>query len=238
MVSTWSVVEGPVTPRAVAVCAWLGALLPLAALVAFMGAYRFELDRLADLPSIVGDRAEAGTLRLAGLLDMSAYLVVAPVVIDLHNRLRDPAPSLMRLLTFGGLAYVVLGSLGGAIFATVEPPLVEDGSEVARTTFGAFATMVTVTLWGTLESVYLGTWLIGVGWLLRSERAAFGMLAVVAGVGALLSASRSGFTGLSVGDLPGPLDVVIVGLLGLYVPWLAWLGFLLYRGQAPVSRAH
>ena len=60
----------------------------------------------------------------------------------------------------------------------------------------------------------------------------------VAGVGALLSAARSGFTGLSVGDLPGPLDVVIVGLLGLYVPWLAWLGFLLYRGQAPVSRAH
>ena len=220
-------------PRVVAVFAWLGALLPLAALVAFMGAYRFELERLADLPSIVGDSAEAGTLRLAGLLDMSAYLVVAPVVIDLHNRLRDRAPGVIGLLTFGGLAYIVLGSLGGAIFATVEPPLVEDGSEVARTTFGAFATMVTVTLWGTLESIYLGTWLIGIGWLIRSERAAFGTLAVAAGVGALLSAARSGLTGLSVGDLPGPLDVVIVGLQGLYVPWLVWLGVLLYRGQAP-----
>jgi hypothetical protein len=224
-------VERQSAARIVAICAWLAALLPIAALVAFLAAYHFDLNRFADLKTIVGDRGAAPTLRLAGLLDMAAYLAVAPVVMDLHRRLRGRAPDLIGLLTFGGLAYVVLGSLGGTIFATVEPPLVEDGSEVARTTFGAFATMVTVTLWGTLESIYLAVWLIGVGWLLRAERAAFGTLAVVAGVGALLSAARSGFTGLSVGDLPGPIDVVVVGLLGLYVPWVAWLGVLLYRGQ-------
>lgn len=226
-------VEMRLSPRLVAICAWSAAVLPLAALGAFMAAYRFEVDRLADLPSIVGDRSAAPTLRLAGLLDMSAYLAIAPVVIDLHRRLRGRAPEVIGLVSFGGLAYLVLGSVGGAIFATVEPPLVEDGSEAARTVFGAFATLITVTLWGMLESIFLGVWLVGVGWLYRAERAAFGTLAVVAGVGAFLSATRSGITGRSVGDLPGPLDLVVVGLLGLYVPWLIWLGVLWYRESSP-----
>jgi len=217
--------------RVVAVCAWLAALLPLVALIAFAAAYRFDLGRLADLPSIVGDRALSGTLRLAGLLDMAAYLPVAPVAIYLDRRLRATAGDLIGLVTFGGLAYVVLGSLGGTIVATVEPPLVEDGSEIARATFAAFSTLVTVTIWSTLELVFLGSWLIGIGWLLRPERAAFGNVAVIAGIGALLTALRSGVTGRSVGDLPGVIDFAVVALLGLYVPWLAWLGLRLYRSR-------
>jgi hypothetical protein len=91
-------------PRFVALCAWLAALLPLAALVAFAAAYRFDVGRLADLPSVVGDRGAAATLRLAGLLDMAAYLAIAPIVIDLHRRLRDRAPDLLSLATIAGLA--------------------------------------------------------------------------------------------------------------------------------------
>ncbi|MFL5686250.1 MAG: hypothetical protein ACJ77D_09380 [Chloroflexota bacterium] len=216
-------------PRVVAVFAWLAAFLPLMALVVFLAAYRFDVGRLADLPSIVGDRASSGTLRLAGLLDMSAYLPVALVALYLHRRLQARGGELMGIFTFGGLAYVVLGSLGGAIVATVLPPLVEDGSEIALTTFAAFSTLVTVTIWSTLELIFLGTWLIGIGWLVRAERAAFGNVAVIAGVGALLTAVRSAITGRSVGDLPGVIDFLVVGLLGLYVPWLAWLGLRLYR---------
>jgi hypothetical protein len=114
--------------RRAAACAWLAAALPLVALLAFVAAFRWQPDRHAHFPSIVGDRDAALTLRVAGLLDMSAYLAVAPVVIYLHNRLR----SLIGLLTFAGLAYLVLGSLGGTIFATVEPPLFDEGSDAAR----------------------------------------------------------------------------------------------------------
>ena len=110
---------------------------------------------------------------------------------------------------------MLLGSLGGTLFATVGPPLVEDGSAAARVAFAAFATMVTLTLWGTLELIGLGVWLIGVGWLTTAEDRVFGMFGVVAGIGSLLSAARTAITGRSVGDLPGPLDFVIVGLLGL-----------------------
>jgi hypothetical protein len=88
-----------------------------------------------------------------------------------------------------------------------------------------------------LESIFLGVWLIGIGVVFRPERAAFGTLTIAAGVGALLSAARSGITGQSVADLAGPLDVLVVGLLGLYVPWLLWLGVLLYRRQLSQSTA-
>ena len=54
---------------------------------------------------------------------------------------------------------------------------------------------------------------------------------------ALLSAARSGITGQSVADLAGPLDLLVVGLLGLYVPWLLWLGVLVYRRQLTASTA-
>jgi hypothetical protein len=218
----------PSGTRAVALCALLAAILPLLAFVAFAIAYDFDVGRLADLPSIVGTD-KSSTVRVAGLLDMSAYLVVAPVVMYLHRRLRGRSPELIGLLTFCGLAYVSLGSLGGATFATVAPPLIDDGSDAARVTFAAFATFVTVTIWSTLESIFLGVWLLGINRLLRPERARLGTLGLVAGIGALLSAVRSGLTGQSVADLSGPIDVVVVGLLGLYVPWFAWLGFELFR---------
>ncbi|PYO39463.1 MAG: hypothetical protein DMD33_19825 [Gemmatimonadetes bacterium] len=199
----------------------------------FMAAYHFEVQRLTDLPSIVGDPSNAMTLRWAGLADMTAYLPVAPVVIYLHHRLGDRAPDLIGLLTFCGLAYVLLGSLGGTLFATVGPPLVEDGSEAARVTFAAFANMVTIGLWGTLELIGFGVWLLGMGWLFRKEHAQFGALGLLAGIGSLLSAARTGITGRSVGDLPGPLDWVVVGLLGLALPWLAWLGLRIYFAREP-----
>ena len=167
---------------------------PLVALAFFLTAYDFEPGRLTDLPSIVGDAEAAATLRWAGLADMLAYLPVAPMVIYLHRRLAERAPELIGVLTFGGLAYVLLGSLGGTLFATVGPPLVADGSEAARVVFAAFADVVTITLGGTLE-IGFGVWLIGVGWLLRRDSAALGYFGVVAGIGSLLSAARTGSPG-------------------------------------------
>jgi hypothetical protein len=220
----------PSVTRVVSACAWLAAVLPLVAFVAFAATYDFDVGRLADLQSIVGTDRGLG-IRIAGLLDMSAYLVTIPVVLYLHRRLAGGGSDLLGLATFCGLAYGVLGSLGGSTFATVAPPLIDDGSEVARVTFMAFTTFVTVTIWSTLESIFLGVWLLGVGRLLRPQSAGVGTLALIAGVGALLSAVRSGLTGQSVAQLPGLLDLVVVGLLGLYVPWFAWLGFELLRGR-------
>jgi len=220
------------TPRVVALFCWAAAGMPLVALVIFMAAYRFDVGRLADLPSIVGDRNASTTLRWAGLADLLAYLPIAPIVVYLHRRLSDRAPDLIGLLTFGGLAYVLLGSLGGTVFATVGPPLVEDGSAAARVTICRLRQHGHAHAVGTLELIGLGVWLIGVGWLTTAENRMFGILGVVAGIGSLLSAARSAVTGRSVGDLAGPLDFVIVGLLGLYVPWLVWLGVRLYRERS------
>jgi hypothetical protein len=71
-----------------------------------------------------------------------------------------------------------------------------------------------------LTPVFVSVWLFGLGWLLRPRLRGLGTLAMVAGVGAMLTAVHSGLTGLSVAQLPGPIDLLGVGLLGLYVPWL------------------
>ena len=219
--------------RVVSICAWLAAILPLVAFVAFAAAYDFDVGRLADLQSVVGtDRGFV--IRIAGLLDMTAYLVTIPVVLYLHRRFEGAGSDVLGLATFCGLAYAVLGSLGGATFATVAPPLIDDGSEAARVTFAATTTFVTVTIWSTLESIFLGVWLLGINRLLRPQLVGLGTLGIVAGIGALLSAVRSGLTGQSVADLAGPVDLVVVGLLGLYVPWFAWLGVELFRGRSSV----
>jgi hypothetical protein len=128
----------------------------------------------------------------------------------------------------------VVGSLGGSTFATVAPPLIDEGSEAARVTFAATTPFVTVTIWSTLESIFLGVWLLGINRLLRPQVVGLGTLGIVAGIGALLSAVRSGLTGQSVADLAGPVDLVVVGLLGLYVPWFAWLGVELFRARSSV----
>ena len=219
------------TPRVVALFCWAAAGMPLVALVIFMAAYRFDVGEQGGGASIVGIiTLLIGASTVFGQLKDSLdeiWEVRPKSELGVWGFVRD------RLLTFGGLAYVLLGSLGGTLFATVGPPLVEDGSAAARVTFAAFANMVTLTLWGTLELIGLGVWLIGVGWLTTAENRVFGIFGVVAGIGSMLSAARTAITGRSVADLPGPLDFVVVGLLGLYVPWLVWLGVRLYRERSP-----
>ena len=58
----------------------------------------------------------------------------------------------------------------------------------------------------------------------------------MAGIGALLSAVRSGLTGQSVADLAGPVDLVVVGLLGSRaLVRLAWRRALPRTQQCPLT---
>src|SRR5438128_919833 len=83
------------------------------------------------------------------------------------------------IAAFGGLGFVLVGSIGAVLWASVGPPLLEASAAGsasalgARVAFGALSTAVYVGLWGTLEQLLLGGWLIGVGWLVRAEGRAF-----------------------------------------------------------------
>lgn len=124
--------------------------------------------------------------------------------------------------------------------ASVGPWLIESGASSGaaeplatsvRTAFAALSNSVYVGLWGTLELLLLGVWLLGVGWLVRAEGRAFAYLGLAAGAGELAYSARTGFTGRTPTDLSNPLDVLVLGGAVLIAVWVLWLAVRLCRGR-------
>jgi len=223
----------------VAAAAVLHLVLGIGASILLPAAYGFDPQALAHPGSIV-DKGQgvAQLLRWGALLDMASYLPFAVVVIYFHYRLRARNPERVALLTAGGLAYVLLGSVAGVLFAVVGPPLITGyatasaaGQEAARVTLEALGNAALVGLWGTLELIFIGTWFIGIGWLLRSDWRRFAMLSIVVGVAFLAASARTGLTGRTLVEINGPIDLVIAAPLGLFFVWMLWLAARLWRGS-------
>ena len=220
-------------------------VLEVVASVMVAAVYDFDATALAADPGTFPTRGSevAGLLRWGGVIDMLGYLALTPIVLYLHGRLgatvseRVRASGLVNLLTFNGLGFVLVGSIGAVLYASVGPPLLDAsavGSETAaaaRVAFAALGNGVLAGLWGTLELPLLGAWLIGVGWLMRAEGRAFGWLAAVAGVGALSYGARTALSGRPPIDFTAPLDLIILGTVGLFFAWLVWLAVRLWQGR-------
>jgi len=230
--------------RSIAVVTLAMVVLQVAASLMFLAVYDFDVKALAANPGALPARGPdvAGLLRLGGLVDMLGYLALAPVVLYLRIRLtavttqRIKASGVVNLLTVSGLGFVLVGSIGAVLYASVGPPLIAasaSGSETAAAhiAFAALGYGVVVGLWGTLEQLLLGVWLIGVGWLMRAAGRAVGWLAVVAGIGALSYAARTGLSGHPPGDLTAPFDILIFAAFGLFFAWLLWVAVRLWQGS-------
>jgi hypothetical protein len=224
--------------RYVAGATLLSLVLGIAATVVLFAAYGFDPAALAHPGSIV-DKGEgaAQLFRWGALLDMASYLPLAPLVLHLHFQLRDRGPQLVPLLTAGGLAYVLVGGIGGALLASGGPPLIEGyatasdaGREAARITLETLGDAVLVGLFGTLELIPFGIWAFGIGWLLHRDWPRFAAVSMIAGAGTLASSARTGLTGRTLLEVSSPLDLVILGGLGFFFVWQLWLVVRLWRG--------
>lgn len=210
----------------------------------FLAVYGFDIGTFADRGSLV-DRgpAVADLLRMAALIDMVGYLALAPVVVYLHGRFEAAAPGrpargwLVGVLAFCGLGFVLVGAVGAVLMASVGPALLQAAGgdpaveAAAHVTFAALGTSVYVGLWGTLELMLYGVWLIGVAWLVRAEGRAFAWFAAVGGLGALGYSLRTGLSGRTPVEGIGPLDVLILGALGFASAWVVWLSVRLWLGR-------
>jgi hypothetical protein len=221
----------------VAGAAVLSVVLVTGASILLAAAYGFDVQALAHPGSIV-DKGEdvARLLRWGALVDMASYLPMAVVMVYFHHRLRARNPELVSLLTAGGLAYVLIGSVSGALLGAAGPPLIAGyasasaaGQEATRVALEALGNASLVGLWGTLELICIGFWLLGIGWLLRSEWRRFAGLSIVVGVGMLVTSVRTGLTGRTLVEVNGPIDLVIAAPLGLFFVWIFWLAVRLWR---------
>lgn len=201
-------------------------------------AFGFDIEAIAHPGSIV-DKGEgiAQLLRWGALVDMLSYLPFAVLVVYFHYRLRARNQELVALLSFCGLAYVLIGSIAGALLASAGPPLITgyasasvEGREAARVALEAIGHISLVGLWGTLELISLGFWFVGIGSLLRNEWRWFAMLSIVVGLAVLAASARTGLTGRTLVEISGPIDLLMAAPLGLFFVWELWLAVRLWRG--------
>lgn len=226
------------SPRLVATATALSLGLAVTATLVLLAAYGFEPQDFGRPASIVGQgQRAADLLRWGGLLDMASYLPFAVLVLHLHRRLQAHG-ELAAVLTTGGLAYVLIGGIGGALLAAGGPPLIEGfatagemGREAARVGLDTLGRMVFVGLFGTLELIPLGIWMAGIGWAQRRQSPRFAALSIFVGVGALASAVRTGLTGRTLVEIDGPLAAAIAIPLGLFIVWQVWVIGRLLRGD-------
>ncbi|HET7676460.1 MAG TPA: hypothetical protein VFK38_01255 [Candidatus Limnocylindrales bacterium] len=198
-----------------------------------IAAYGFDLGTFTDVGSLVErGGAAAELLRWGGLIDAVGYLALAPVV--LHLQRERPAP----VLAAAGLGFSLVGAIGALTLASAGPWLlsgVASGTiqpEIARTAFGALEKAVYVGLWGALGQSLLGTWLIGTSWLMRADSRLFAFLGIGSGLGSLGYALRTGVMGQPPMPITSPLDLAILGGIGLVPVWVTWLAVRLAVGRA------
>jgi hypothetical protein len=174
--------------------------------------------------------------RWAALTDLfSYYLPTAVVAVALWQVLRPRSPALADLATLGALGYVLAGSIAAVSLAIGGPILLQayaapgvDQASVAT----AFAVLIEVVfhgVWQLLDTALVGSWLIGVGWLIRADQPAFARLSLALGGCAWLA------TVFNVLELGIARDAALGLVFGLWTAWSIWLILLLGRRRLPFA---
>ena len=188
--------------------------------------------------AIAGLKADA--LRWSMILDIFGYyLLLAPLALWLWRWLEPKSPNLVRLCTFCGLAYLLIGAIGAAVLVAVAPPLINaypqalsQQRDLLEVVFSGFINTVFLGLWNPLEIILGGVWWLGIGRLLHGERRWLANLSLILGGFALLDAA---------GRILNNTAVFAVGLSGvlLLIPiWALVFGLSLLRQPAtPISQA-
>lgn len=154
-----------------------------------------------------------------------SYLLLVPLALFAHRRLRDRKPWLADLGLVGGLAYMLIGAASAAMLGIAGSSLIEryaaagPGEQLAiAQSFELLRDMLYFGIWQTLDAITAGTLVLSMGLLLLSDRPLLGRLLVVLGAGFWVVALM---TMLDVHSLA----VLGAILLGVLTVWLGWVAF-------------
>ena len=182
----------------------------------------------------------ANLLRWGMILDMLGYyLPLLPVALFLQRWLRPRNPDWVLFYTICGLGYILIGAIGAATLAAVQPSLIlaygqasVEQRYVLETVFITMWNMVFGGMWNILEVLLAGIWFLGIGLLLRSERRLFSIFSIILGISALLD-SLGFILGIEALAL---LGVAIYVLLAPF--WTLWLGIDLLRKPVQIQATY
>lgn len=223
--------------RIVAITAIISAPLALANLFLVMLAADFNFELMSAPVGFIDIGANrAGLVRWSWILDVfGRYLLLTPVALYLGDWLKPKNPSLVRMYTVIGLAHILIGAIAGTLVASVWPPMIRvfaQASELQREMLTVvFQATVNLTHGGwfnILEIITGGFWLLGIGFILRSERRILGLTTIVLGIVALIVGVEA-ILQIELLTKPALSVYLFLGLI-----WALWLGIVI----APGSKKH
>jgi hypothetical protein len=218
--------------------ALVAAPLAWASLVLGLAAAGWDGEALGDAAAILGlGPGAAPLLRLSYACSMfGSYLLLMPLALALHARLRAEHPEFSRWYTLCGLGFLALGAAGAAMLGAVWPALIRDyaaaAPEAQPTYVVAFqtATRLAEGLQGIIQDAAGATWWIGLGLLLRRSARGLAVFSLILGAALAINA---------LGNLLDSEALTTVGLAAnlLLAPiWGIWAGLLVWRGdEAPAA---
>ena len=158
-----------------------------------LAAFDWDFNALTfgDPQTILTGGPQAAILWRWGMLgDMFySYLLLLPLALFIHRRLRDRRPWLADLGLSGALSYIFLGGASAAIIAIAGSSLIEtyavaapDERSFVAGDFRLLRDIFYFGVWQTLDAITAGLWALSTGWLLLRDRPVLGRLLVALGV--------------------------------------------------------
>jgi hypothetical protein len=192
--------------------------------------YHFEaFNNPAIMLTLPGANAEAS--RWSMICDMIGYyMLLVPVIYYLHDWMKDKTPW-SHVITFCGLAYVLIGTIGASILAIVYPQTLKaygdatpEMKQIIKSNFEFVNTMVYGGMWNLLEVLFAGIWWLFIGSLLfKTGNKAIGIVTILLGCFTMLD----GFSGIIASA--GLHEITLNVYLYASIVWAFWIGLLIYR---------
>lgn len=232
-------IEGDLPPLGLRRAA-IGALVLMVVLgsvsdVIYLAAFHFRLDWFADPSKLVAaGSGSAELMKWAALTDLfSYYLPIAIVALALWATLRSRDEIVAAGATLAAFGYVLAGSIATATLAMAAPALIRAYTEPGADTssiaalFAMLTQIVFRAVWQLVDGVFLGAWMVSVGWLLRTDQPRFARLSIA--LGALFWAG----TALNVLEFGLARDAILGVVFAIWNVWSIWLAILLLRRRPP-----
>jgi hypothetical protein len=225
--------------RAAVVGVALAAVVGVVTTPIYFAAFGWDLEAgifVQPEPVLEQGRKAAVLWRWGFLGDMLySYLLLLPLALFLHHRLRERRPWLADLGLAGAFAYILIGGAAAGILAQAGSSLIEAFDAAAPPdrpailiSFHLLRDAFVFGVWQTLDGLTAGAWALSVGWLLMVDRPLVGRLVVVLGLWgwALALMTMSGIHSLAV--LGG-------GLMAGLIVWIVWVLLERRRLGSPAS---
>ena len=212
----------------------LSGLIAFACIIASLIAVNFNVDALSD-PLLILSTAgiNISAARWSMILDMFGYyLLLLPVIHLFHDWMKEKS-AWANVVTFCGLAYILIGSIGASILAVVWPKIItafplatEAEQQILKANFSLVNDMVYSGMWNLLEMTFAAAWWIFTGYqLLKNKFKFMGWLTIITGISCLGDA-KSGV--LQIGWLHKlSLNVYLL----LAIVWAIVIGIFLIKGR-------